>query len=167
MSVCVCVCAREHVWISKHVSHYKLKSLTGDFVYLILIKPPPLPTWKPDRYFEKKKKKIPSFNYIQTSLQGLWSSGQKMKKNKKEEKKTQNRFVKTVPALMAHTTQQFYSHSKINSKMGIPLEYWAHMVSIMIPWNSAQSKVVNKENIPLIWGLPQAGCEGNLGGSPF
>lgn len=27
-----------------------------------------------------------------------------------------------------------------------------------------KSKVGNKENIPLIWGLPQAGCEGNLGG---
>ncbi len=42
-------------------------------------------------------------------------------------------------------------------------EYWAHMGSIIIPWNSAKSKVGNKENMPLIWGLPQAGCEGNLG----
>lgn len=46
-------------------------------------------------------------------------------------------------------------------------EYRAHMGSIIIPWNSVKSKVGNKENIPLIWGLPQAGCEGNLGGPRF
>lgn len=46
-------------------------------------------------------------------------------------------------------------------------EYRAHMGSIIFPRNSAKSKVGNKENIPLIWGLPQAGCEGNLGGPPF
>lgn len=38
------------------------------------------------------------------------------------------------------------------------------MDSIIIRWNSAKSKVGNKENIPLIWGLPHAGCEGNLEG---
>lgn len=46
-------------------------------------------------------------------------------------------------------------------------EYQAHMGSIIIPRNSTKSKVGNKENIPLIWGLPQAGCEGNLGGTHF
>lgn len=50
---------------SEHVSHYKLKSFTGDFVYLISIKPPPLPTWKSDQDFEEKKKtKNPLFLLI-------------------------------------------------------------------------------------------------------
>lgn len=41
------------------------------------------------------------------------------------------------------------------------------MGSIIIPQNSAKGKFSNKENIPLIWGLSQAGCEGNLGGPCF
>lgn len=40
----------------------------------------------------------------------------------------------------------------------------AHMDSIIIRWNFTKTKVGNKENIPLIWGLPHAGCEGNLEG---
>lgn len=54
--MCVRVRPCAHVLTSEHVSHYKLKSLTGDFVYLISIKPPPLSTWESHQDFKKKRK---------------------------------------------------------------------------------------------------------------
>ena len=55
----------------------------------------------------------------------------------------------------------------LSTRVGTPRNTkhtWVQLLADGIP---QKSEVGNKENIPLIWGLPQAGCEGNLGGPHF
>lgn len=57
---------------------------------------------------------------------------------------------------------------KEDENLSITSQSSAHMDFIIIPAEFCKkSKVGNKENIPLIWGLPQAGCEGNFQGPLF
>lgn len=114
---------------SEHVSHYKLKSFTGDFVYLISIKPPPLPTWKSDRDFKKKKrKKIPLLPLIPNNDPRIV-----VKTHKKKKKRGKNGFIKSVPTLMAVKTCHFYPHSTKMRTTQNTRHTWAQLLSSGIP----------------------------------
>lgn len=152
--VWVCMCVWVHIWTGKLVSHWNLESLTGDFVYLISSTSRPLPTWTSDQVSQKEEN-LPLL-LIPNNIPRIVA---KTQKKRKEEERTD--LSSLWPAPMALTTSRFYPHS---TKKGNTSQCRAHMGSITIPW---KVKVGNKENIPLIWGLPQAGCEGNLGGPLF
>lgn len=115
-----------HIQTSEHMSHYQLNHL-----------------------------QVTLFIWSQLSFSLTWTFGQEFEKQssslvllipnnvprivvKPQMKKRQNRFVKSVPALMAVTTCHFYPHC---TRRGIPQNDWAHMVSIIIQWNSTKSKV--------------------------
>lgn len=106
-----CMCMRglvHRLEQAKHVSCYKMKSLTGDFVYLIAIKPPPLPTWKSDH--ELKNENFPF------SINSKQSSNDCCEEDEEEEK---NWLVKTVPPPMDVTVCHFYPHLRIPSTHGL------------------------------------------------